>query len=127
MASTAEEALYDAAGSTGPARRVKYRDTIHLPIHQITVTTEFPALTQDYEIPEDYSDNFPEHRPNLIGSTRELIEDKMKETYLINAARFYTDVPLLQTFEAIFTIANASGDWRLISRNPFNVTKATDD
>ena len=52
-----------------------------------------------------------------------LIEDINKMAYLINAARLYPDGSVIQTFDAIFTIANISGDWRLVSRNPFNITK----
>ena len=44
--------------------------------------------------------------------------------FLIKAARYYADGRLMQTYDAIFTVVNRDGDWRLVSRNPFNVRKA---
>ena len=54
----------------------------------------------------------------------EIIGDTKKVAFLIEASRFKADGTLLQTFNAIFTVANKNGDWRLISRNPFNVRRA---
>ena len=50
--------------------------------------------------------------------------DEHKVAFLIEAARFYADGSLMQTYDAIFTVENRDGDWRLISRNPFNIRKA---
>jgi hypothetical protein len=42
----------------------------------------------------------------------------------MKAARYYSNGELIQTFEAIITVAERDGDWRLTSRNPFNIVKA---
>ena len=53
-----------------------------------------------------------------------IIEDDKKAAFLIDAARYNADGSLMQTFNAIFTVENRNGDWRLISRNPFNIRKS---
>ena len=64
------------------------------------------------------------------GSTNKLlahdviIRDENKVAFLIKAARYYADGKLMQTYDAIFTVVNRGGEWRLVSRNPFNVRKA---
>ena len=69
-------------------------------------------------------------KPEWVGSKfellsmEEIIGDTKKVAFLIEASRFKADGTLLQTFNAIFPVANKNGDWRLISRNPFNVRKA---
>ena len=134
MAKTHKQALIDAVESIGTTKRIKYRDTIHLPVHQVSVgETRIAIYMDDEEVPEYFSDIFPEQRPEWVGSTCELreykilIEDKHKVAYLINAARLYPDCSVLQTFDSIFTIANVLGDWRLVSRNPFNIAKVPPD
>ena len=52
-----------------------------------------------------------------------IIEDDKKVAFLIEAARYNADGSLMQTFNAIFTVESRNGDWRLISRNPFNIAK----
>ena len=52
-----------------------------------------------------------------------IIEDDKKVAFLIYAARYNADGSLMQTFNAIFTVEDRNGDWRLISRNPFNIKK----
>lgn len=65
----------------------------------------------------------------MVGSKVELkemtkiIEDDKKVAFLIYAARYNADGSLMQTFNAIFTVEDRNGDWRLISRNPFNIKK----
>lgn len=131
MASTPEEALRDAIDASGSLKHKKFRDTIHLPLHQVGIGKTLPAiyLTEE-DVPEYRSDGWETTNPDWVGSTNELrsfeviVSDANKVAFLIQAARFYADGSLMQTYDAIFTVANESGDWRLISRNPFNVIKA---
>jgi len=52
-----------------------------------------------------------------------IIEDENKVAFLIAASRYHVDGSLMQTFDAIFTVEQRNDDWRLISRNPFNIKK----
>ena len=60
----------------------------------------------------------------VISTNTKIIEDDKKAAFLIDAARYNADGSLMQTFNAIFTVENRNGDWRLISRNPFNIRKS---
>jgi hypothetical protein len=131
MASSPEEALRDAINASGSLQLKKFRDTIHLPLHQVGVGPALPAIyLSEEDVPEYRSDGWEITNPDWVGSTNELrsfeeiIRDENKVAFLIKAARYYSDGSLMQTYDAIFTVANRDGDWRLISRNPFNVRKA---
>jgi hypothetical protein len=130
MAATAEEALRDAVEAIGASKRKKYRDTIHPPVHQIVVSDFSDRRFDESNIPEYMSDVWYQYLPDWVGSTCTMnsfeivIQDSLKIAYLINASRPFTDGSLMQTFDAIFTVGNKDGDWRLVSRNPFNITKA---
>ena len=130
MARSPEEAVHDAVEAIGSTRRKKYRETVHLPIHQIDAAENpFSCLLEEDDVPEYFSDIFEESRPEWIGSTcrldafEVLIRDYDKVAFLVQAARLNADGSVMQTFEAIFTVAKRGEDWRLISRNPFNVTR----
>jgi hypothetical protein len=43
--------------------------------------------------------------------------------YLLKASRLDQDGLVMSTFEGIFTLGKMEQDWRLISRNIFNVSK----
>jgi hypothetical protein len=131
MAATPEEALRDAINASGSLRLKKFRDTMHLPLHQIGIGPSLPAIYQnEADVPEYRDDGWEVTNPDWVGSTNELraheviIADENKVAFLIKAARYYADGSLMQTYDAIFTVQNRDGDWRLISRNPFNVRKA---
>lgn len=129
MAATPEEALKDAVEAIGTSKRRKYRDTIHPPVHQIVVSDLKDRRFNESNIPEYMSDVWEQYSPDWVGSTCTLnsfkivIQDSLKIAYLIKASRLFADGSLMQTFDAIFTIGNKDGDWRLISRNPFNIEK----
>ena len=100
-------------------------------MHQIGVGPALPPIYLDEEdVPEYRSDGWEITNPDWVGSTNELlsskiiVRDESKVAFLIEAARYFADGRLMQTYEAIFTVENRQGDWRLISRNPFNVRKA---
>ena len=133
MAKTAEQALEAAVPAIGADRSKKYRDIIHLPMHQIGAKfagTFAPFISTEAEVPEFVDDNWDETRPDWVGSSvtldtyREVVRDENKAAFLIEASRYAPDGSLMQTFEAIFTVEKRNGDWRLISRNPFNVRMA---
>ena len=133
MAKTAEQALEAAVPAIGADRSKKYRDIIHLPMHQIGAKFEgtfAPFISTEAEVPEFVDDHWDETRPDWGGSSvtldtyREVVRDENKAVFLIAASRYVSDGSLMQTFEAIFTVEKRNGDWRLISRNPFNVRKA---
>jgi hypothetical protein len=131
MATTPEAAVQDAIDSSGSLEVKTFRETIHLPLHQVGVGPALsPIYLEEADVPEYRSDGWEETNPEWVGSTNELrtynliIADENKAAYLIKAARFCADGRLMQTYDAIFTVANQNGDWRLISRNPFNVQRA---
>ena len=49
MAKTHKQALIDAVESIGTTKRIKYRDTIHLPVHQVSVGETRIAIYMDDE------------------------------------------------------------------------------
>ena len=131
MAAPPEEALRDAIDASGSLKLKKFRDTIHLPLHQVEVGPALPPIyLSDADVPEYRSDGWEETNPEWVGSTNKLlaheviIRDENKVAFLTKAARYYADGKLMQTYDAIFTVVNRGGDWRLVSRNPFNVRKA---
>lgn len=131
MAATPEQALRDAIDASGSLKLKKFRDTIHLPLHQVGVGPDLPAIyASEADVPEYRSDGWEKTNPTWVGSTNELrdfkviVGDQRKVAFLIKAARFYADGSLMQTYDAIFTVENRGGDWRLISRNPFNIVRA---
>ena len=134
MAKTAEQALEEAVPAIGVERSKKYRDVVHLPVHQVGAKFEgtFALVIQtEEEVPDFVDDGWAETRPDWVDSTvklngyKEVVRDDKKAAFLIEASRHAPDGSLMQTFEAIFTVENREGDWRLISRNPFNVKVAT--
>ena len=69
MAATAEEALRDAVEAIGASKRKKYRDTIHLPVHQIVVSCLSDRRFDESNIPEYMSDVWEQYLPDWVGST----------------------------------------------------------
>ena len=133
MAKTAEQALEAAVPAIGADRSKKYRDIIHLPMHQIGAKfegTSAPFISTEAEVPEFVDDHWDETRPDWVGSSvtldtyREVVRDENKAAFLIEASRYAPDGALMQKFEAILTVEKRDGDWRLISRNPFNLRMA---
>ena len=131
MAETPEQAVQDAVKTAGSERELRFRDTIHLPFHQIGMSSNMPFIYLDEkDVPEYRDKDWAVSKPDWVGSKVKLrkmtkiIEDNKKAAFLIDAARYNADGSLMQTFNAIFTVENRNGDWRLISRNPFNIRKS---
>ena len=131
MAETPEQAVQDAVKTAGSERELRFRDTIHLPFHQIGMSSNMPFIYLDEkDVPEYRDKDWAVNKPDWVGSKVKLrkmtkiIEDNKKAAFLIDAARYNADGSLMQTFNAIFTVENRNGDWRLISRNPFNIRKS---
>ena len=130
MARNPEQAVQDAIKTAGSERELRFRDTIHLPFHQVGMPSNMPSIYLDEkDVPEYRDDDWGITKPEWVGSKVELkemtkiIEDDKKVAFLIYAARYKADGSLMQTFNAIFTVEDRHGDWRLISRNPFNIKK----
>ena len=128
MAETPEQAVQDAVKTAGSERELRFRDTIHLPFHQVGMSSNMPSIYLDEkDVPEYRDKDWAVSKPDWVGSKVKLrkmakiIEDDKKAAFLIDAARYNADGSLMQTFNAIFTVENRNGDWRLISRNPFNI------
>jgi len=126
MARNPEQAVQDAIKTAGSERELRFRDKIHLPFHQVGM----PSIYLDEkDVPEYRDEDWQITKPEWVGSKVELkemtkiIEDDKKVAFLIYAARYNADGSLMQTFNAIFTVEDRNGDWRLISRNPFNIKK----
>ena len=131
MAETPEQAVKDAVKTAGSERELRFRDTIHLPFHQIGMSSNMPSIYLDEkDVPKYRDKDWAVNKPDWVGSKVKLrkmtkiIEDNKKAAFLIDAARYNADGSLMQTFNAIFTVENRNGDWRLISRNPFNIRKS---
>jgi len=131
MAATPQQAVKNAIKTAGSERELRFRDAIHLPFHQVGMSENLPAIyLSEADVPEYRDSDWERSKPEWVGSAvkllsmEEIIGDTKKVAFLIEASRFKADGTLLQTFNAIFTVANKNGDWRLISRNPFNVRKA---
>ena len=72
MAKTAEQALEAAVPAIGADRSKKYRDIIHLPMHQIGAKfagTSAPFVSTEAEVPEFVDDHWDETRPDWVGSS----------------------------------------------------------
>ena len=130
MAENPEQAVLDAIKTAGSERELRFRDTIHLPFHQVGMPSNMPSIYLDEkDVPEYRDEDWQITKPEWVGSKVELkemtkiIEDDKKVAFLIYAARYNADGSLMQTFNAIFTEEDRNGDWRLISRNPFNIKK----
>ena len=129
MASTPILALHDSIDALGTTSK-KYRDTLHLPMHHVSVgITPISFYKIETDVPDYFADFYHTIRPEWIGSTcrldsySEIISDEEKIGYLVKASRIDKDGVSMSTFEGIFTMGNIEGDWRLISRNIFNVSK----
>ena len=129
MASTPEQAVRDAIRTAGSERLLKFRDAVHLPFHQVGMPPNMPAIyLNEQDVPEYRDADWERSKPEWVGSKVKLnnmskiIGDEKKVAFLIEAARYNADGSLMQTFNAIFTVESRSDDWRLISRNPFNIT-----
>ena len=130
MARNPEQAVQDAIKTAGSERELRFRDTIHLPFHQVGMPSNMPSIYLDEkDVPEYRDEDWQITKPEWVGSKVELkemtkiIEDDKKVAFLIYAARYNADGSLMQTFNAIFTVEDRNGDCRLISRNPFNIKK----
>ena len=115
-------------------RRERFAETEEISRHDSSAAAPgrhraaLPAVyLAEEDVPEYRSDGWEVSNPEWVGSTNELrsheivVRDENKVAFLIQAARYFADGRLMQTYDAIFTVANQDGDWRLIGRNPFNV------
>ena len=130
MAETPEQALLDGFEVGSDRKRMRIRDAVHLPFVHFGWNPSWsrPGGTQAYlwseaeQVPE-YG-RFPEEWAGsyLSMDAHELvIGNDHKRAYKVDGTRYHPDGSAMQTFEAIYTVINVDGDWRLVLRNPVNI------
>jgi len=104
MAKIAEQPLEAAVSAIGADRSKKYRDIIHLPMHQIAAKFEgtfAPFISTEAEVTEFVDDHWDETRPDWVGSSvtldtcREVVQDENKAAFRIEASRYAPDGSLM--------------------------------
>ena len=56
MAETPEQAVKDAVKTAGSERELRFRDTIHLPFHQVGMSSNMPSIYLDEKYVPEYRD-----------------------------------------------------------------------
>ena len=73
MTTTPEQAVKDAIKTAGSERELKFRDTIHLPFHQVGMPSNMPAIyLNEKDVPEYRDIDWEISKPEWVGSTVEL-------------------------------------------------------
>lgn len=133
MAETPEQALAEQFEAIGDRRAIKTRDAIHLPFVHFGWNPSWtrPTPTQVYLWTEE--DDVPEYMqfPDAwagsyctLDAHELVLGNDFKRAYKVDGTRYYPDGSVMQTFEAIYTVLNVDGDWRVALRNPVNVNVA---
>jgi len=69
MASTPEQAVRDAIKTAGSERLLKFRDTVHLPFHQVGMPPNMPAIyLNEQDVPEYRDADWERSKPEWVGS-----------------------------------------------------------
>ncbi len=130
MAETPEQALVDHFKAIGDRQEIRIRDALHLPfVHFGGVGYAAGVLmwTTEDEVPDDVAAPLP---PEFKGSyctldAHELVlGNESKRAYKVAGTRYNPDGSEMQTFEAIYTVVNVDGDWRVALRNPITITRS---
>ena len=102
MALTPEQAVKDAIKTAGSEKQLKFRDTIHLPFHQVGMPSNMPVIyLNEQDVPEYRDADWETSRPEWVGSKvklrdmNKIIEDDKKVAFLIEAARYNADGSLM--------------------------------
>ena len=75
MTTTPEQAVKDAIKTAGSERELKFRDTIHLPFHQVGMPSNMPSIYLDEkDVPEYRDEDWQITKPEWVGSKVELKE-----------------------------------------------------
>ena len=102
MRTTPEEALHDAINAAGSLKLKKFRDTMHLPMHQVGMPEGFPPiyLTEE-DVPEHRDEGWKETNPEWVGSSVKIISHQIivrsesKVAFLIKAECYYSNRELI--------------------------------
>ena len=127
MASTPEEAIREQIKAIGDCKEIKLAETIHLPFQHYDAYAE---RVYQWNRPEEVPEYFQAPALNWAGtyckldSLEPVFAGDKKIAFKIEATRFNPDGSVMQTFEAIYTVLNKDGDWRVVQRNPINIFPA---
>ena len=93
MAPTPQQAVKDAIKTAGSERELKFRDTIHLPFHQVGMSENLPAIYLcEADVPEYRDSDWETSKPEWVGSKvellsmEEIISDTKKSRFLLKLA-----------------------------------------
>ena len=74
MAPTPQQAVKDAIKTAGSERELKFRDSIHLPFHQVGMSENLPAIYLcEADVPEYRDSDWGTSKPEWVGSKVELL------------------------------------------------------
>ena len=69
MAENPEQAVLDAIKTAGSERELRFRDTIHLPFHQVGMPSNMPSIYLDEkDVPEYRDKDWAVTKPEWVGS-----------------------------------------------------------
>ena len=124
MPESAEEAVRQHMTAIGDTKEIRLADTIHLPFQHYSADAE-------WVFPWDGPEQVPEYMELLdprwagthciLNSTELLASSDKKSVFRVNVTRYKVDGSPLQTFEALYTVLEKDGDWRVVHRNPIKV------
>ena len=93
MALTPQQAVKDAIKTAGSERELKFRDSIHLPFHQVGMSENLPAIYLcEADVPEYRDSDWGTSKPEWVGSKvellsmEEIIGDTKKVAFLLKLA-----------------------------------------
>ena len=127
MPSTPEEAVALHVKAIGDTREVKMKDTIHLPFQHYSARAEWVF---QWNTPDDVPEYMEMLDPKWAGTSCALknitliAKSEHKAAFLVLATRFRADGRAMQDFQAIYSVLNKDGDWRVVNRNLINVYSA---
>ena len=145
MAETPEQALADHFKAIGDRQEIRIRDALHLPfVHfggglsgraapdgsaGVAWLPQVVLWTTEHEVPEDIA--LPAGWPTELRGTyctldayELVLGNESKRAYKVAGTRYNSDGSEINTFEAIYTVVNVDGDWRVALRNPITVTRS---
>lgn len=130
MAETPEQALVEMFEAISDRQRMRVRDAVHLPfVHfgwhpswsrvaggPVRLWAAEEDVPEYQQFPEAWAGSYCtlDHHELVIGNEE-------KRAYQVAGTRYRPDGSVLQTFEAIYTVVNVDGDWRVGLRNPVNI------
>ena len=127
MAGSAEEAIREHVKAIGDRKEIKLADTIHLPFQHYSANAEWVF---QWDSPEDVPEYMELLDPRWSGtycrlnSAEILAASEKKVVFRVNVTRYKAEASPLQTFEALYTVLQKHGDWRVVHRNPIKVLSA---